>query len=59
MFDAQAWFARDVIMGKRVLPDAAAQHADWSVWRAKDEVAETAAQQIDFQVRGSLCGMRK
>ena len=53
MFDAQAWFARDVIMGKRVLPDLAAQQADWSVWRTKDEAAETAVQQIDFQVRCS------
>lgn len=29
MFDAQAWWVRDVIMGKIKLPDAATMEADW------------------------------
>eukprot|EP00730_Choanoeca_flexa_P017435 TRINITY_DN8401_c0_g1_i4.p1 TRINITY_DN8401_c0_g1~~TRINITY_DN8401_c0_g1_i4.p1 ORF type:complete len:140 (+),score=20.64 TRINITY_DN8401_c0_g1_i4:73-492(+) len=54
MFDAQAYFARDVVVGKRTLPDAAAQRSDYEAWRAREEKAETAYQQIEFQVRSKL-----
>ena len=50
MFDAQALLARDVIMGKRKLPDAAAQKADYEAWREVEAKADTGAAQIDFQV---------
>ncbi|MEM9032852.1 MAG: NAD(P)/FAD-dependent oxidoreductase [Pseudomonadota bacterium] len=38
MFDAQAWWVRDVILGKIELPDAAAMEADWKA-RQSDEDA--------------------
>ena len=38
MFDAQAWWVRDVILGRIALPDAAAMEADWQK-RQEDEDA--------------------
>lgn len=49
MFDAQAWYARDVILGRIALPDAAAMEADIKAWVAKEEALEDASQMIDFQ----------
>eukprot|EP00049_Salpingoeca_infusionum_P000347 m.39292 g.39292 ORF g.39292 m.39292 type:complete len:453 (+) comp10294_c0_seq1:296-1654(+) len=49
MFDAQGWLARDIVMGKCAVPDKAAREADWAAWRAREEKAETAYQQIEFQ----------
>lgn len=49
MFDAQAWYARDVILGRIPLPDAAAMQADIREWVAKEEALEDASQMIDFQ----------
>ena len=41
MFDAQAWWVRDCIMGKIALPDAAAMEADWTQRQAdEDAVAD-------------------
>ena len=41
MFDAQAWWVRDVIMGRIDLPDAAAMEADWKRRQAdEDELAD-------------------
>jgi trimethylamine monooxygenase len=37
MFDAQAWFARDVMMGRIPLPDQAAMQTDSADWRAREE----------------------
>jgi trimethylamine monooxygenase len=37
MFDAQAWFARDVMLGRIPLPDLAAMQADSADWRAREE----------------------
>jgi trimethylamine monooxygenase len=49
MFDAQAWFARDVIMGRIALPDAAAIEADIRSWRAREEAVTNPFEAIDFQ----------
>ena len=40
MFDAQAWWARDVIMGKIKLPDAKAMEADWKKRQADEDALE-------------------
>ncbi len=49
MFDAQAWYARDVVLGRIALPDAPTREADYKEWRAKEEACETAFDLIDFQ----------
>ena len=40
MFDAQAWWVRDVIMGRIALPDAAAMKADWTKRQADEDALE-------------------
>jgi trimethylamine monooxygenase len=37
MFDAQAWYARDVIMGRIDLPSQAEMHADIDKWREAED----------------------
>ena len=37
MFDAQAWYARDVILGKISLPDRATMDAEWAKWHEVDQ----------------------
>lgn len=49
MFDAQAWYARDVILGRITLPDAATQSKDMAGWIAREEGLANADQMIDFQ----------
>lgn len=49
MLDAQAWYARDVIMGRISLPDAAAMHEDAKIWQAREAALETHEDDIDFQ----------
>ncbi len=49
MFDAQAWYARDVILGRIPLPDFDAMHADSLAWRAREETLETNQQMFEFQ----------
>lgn len=41
MFDAQAWWARDVIMGKISLPSREEMEADSKEWLAKEDAGET------------------
>src|SRR5690606_21984385 len=48
MFDAQAWFVRDVIMGKISLPDAVTRRQDIDAWLARHEQLDTDAKSIDF-----------
>ncbi|MEQ9259246.1 MAG: NAD(P)/FAD-dependent oxidoreductase [Roseovarius sp.] len=40
MFDAQAWWVRDAIMGKIALPDRAAMDADWQKRQAEEDALE-------------------
>jgi len=49
MFDAQAWYARDVILGRITLPDADGMKAHFDAWRAREETLEDAEQMIWFQ----------
>jgi trimethylamine monooxygenase len=49
MFDAQAWYARDVLLGRIALPDAAAMASDIAHWRAREEAVANAFEGIDFQ----------
>jgi len=49
MFDAQAWFARDVIMGRIELPSADEQKAHSQAWIDREAGLETAYEEIDFQ----------
>ncbi|ATU94923.1 NAD(P)-binding domain-containing protein [Phyllobacterium zundukense] len=49
MFDAQAWWARDVIMGRIALPTADEMKTHFDAWRAREEQLEDAEQMIWFQ----------
>lgn len=49
MFDAQAWWARDVIMGKIALPDSAAMDADIADREAREDAGETDYDAIWYQ----------
>lgn len=49
MFDAQAWYVRDIIMGRITLPSDEAIAADISRWLDKEGTIETAFDAIDFQ----------
>ncbi|WP_395666293.1 NAD(P)-binding domain-containing protein [Methylocella sp.] len=49
MFDAQAWHARDVVLGRVGLPDRAAMRADSEAWVERNAALEDAEQMIDFQ----------
>jgi len=40
MFDAQAWWVRDCIMGRITLPDAATMEADWKQREADEDALE-------------------
>ncbi|KWX67348.1 NAD(P)/FAD-dependent oxidoreductase [Mycobacterium sp. NAZ190054] len=49
MFDAQAFVARDVVLGRLPLPDADAMGADVAAWRARYAGVTGVMEQIDFQ----------
>jgi len=49
MFDCQAWFARDVIMGKIQMPSSDEINKDINKWVAMEEKLENPDQMIDFQ----------
>jgi trimethylamine monooxygenase len=49
MFDAQAWYARDYIMGRITLPSRADQQRDIDAWVKREEALTTDDQKIDFQ----------
>lgn len=49
MFDAQAWYARDVILGRIELPDHETRERDIEAWREREENLRTAVEEIDFQ----------
>jgi trimethylamine monooxygenase len=40
MFDAQAWYGRDWVLGKIDLPSNEEQQAHWLKWRTKEEALE-------------------
>jgi trimethylamine monooxygenase len=49
MFDAQAWYARDVILGRIALPSPEQMHAENLAWRQEEEMLETAQQAFEYQ----------
>lgn len=49
MFDAQAWVARDYMMGKLELPTKKNRIKDINFWLAKYGKTETALDEVDFQ----------
>src|SRR5690554_6534551 len=49
MFDAQAWLARDYMMGKYRLPNKAERRIDIDHWLAKNDKLETGFDDVDFQ----------
>ncbi len=49
MFDAQAWYVRDIIQGKIALPSKEEQRADIDQWLERLAAAENDNQFIDFQ----------
>ena len=49
MFDAQAWYVRDLILGKIAIPDAATRKAEFTDWQAREEAASDPELMIDFQ----------
>jgi trimethylamine monooxygenase len=49
MFDAQAWWARDVIMGRIALPDKAAMQADVEDRIVREDAGESAYDAIRYQ----------
>jgi trimethylamine monooxygenase len=59
MFDAQAWCARDVILGSTTLPDNATLDKEFDEWRAREETLEGDEANIRFQADyvSSLIGL--
>ena len=49
MFDAQAWYVRDVIMGRIAVPDRAARDADEKVWLDREGTLESDEDLIWYQ----------
>ena len=55
MFDCQAWYARDVVMGKIKMPDSKEIENDINKWVAMEEKLENPDQMIDFQTEYTNC----
>ena len=49
MFDTQAWFARDYMLGRIDLPSKEARTADIEQWITKEMATETGEEHVDFQ----------
>jgi trimethylamine monooxygenase len=49
LFDAQAWCARDFVLGRSTLPSKEEMLADVDEWRARQDSLEDPEQEIDFQ----------
>jgi trimethylamine monooxygenase len=49
MFDAQAWYARDVMLGRIELPSRDEMRAHSAKWVEREAALETAYEEIDFQ----------
>jgi trimethylamine monooxygenase len=49
MFDAQAWLARDYILGKYKLPSRAEMEKETAGWVAREEALQNPTEMIDFQ----------
>lgn len=49
MFDVQAWYVRDLILGRIELPDEQERAESITQWRARFDAIDTAADEIRFQ----------
>ena len=49
MFDAQAWYVRDIIMGRIGVPSAEEMARDINAWQEREGKLEDPLQEIDFQ----------
>jgi trimethylamine monooxygenase len=49
MFDAQAWYARDVILGRIPLPSYDEMHAEDLQWREEELTLTNAQEMFEFQ----------
>ena len=49
MFDAQAWYVRDLILGERELPSREEQRKSIDAWLERFHTLETAEEEVDFQ----------
>jgi trimethylamine monooxygenase len=49
MFDAQAWWVRDAILGTQTLPAKAAMQAESQAWREREETLDSDEAMIVFQ----------
>lgn len=49
LFDAEAWYARDYVLGRIPLPSRAEMADDVAAWRAREDALTNAYEQIDFQ----------
>lgn len=49
MFDAQAWYVRDIILGKIALPSYEQMLADTQQWHAEEQTLKDAAAMFKFQ----------
>jgi trimethylamine monooxygenase len=49
MFDAEAWLARDYVLGRLDLPDRATRKRDIEAWQAKEDKLNGCYDDIDFQ----------
>jgi trimethylamine monooxygenase len=49
MFDAQAWFARDIMMGRIAVPDAPSMQADGQAWADREAALADSHEAIEYQ----------
>lgn len=49
LFDCQAWYVRDVLLGRILLPDESKRAEDMLAWKTREEHLEAKDDAIDFQ----------
>ena len=49
LFDAEAWYARDYVLGRLTLPSVDEMEKDVAAWRAREDGLAGPDEQIDFQ----------
>jgi len=49
LFDAEAWYARDYVLGRLALPSRQEMEDDVAAWRARQDTLTDPAEEIDFQ----------
>ena len=49
LFDAQAWYVRDVILGRIEIPNKSEREIDMLAWKSREMLIEEKPESIDFQ----------